>query len=110
MASFMEIFGGFLASPPGEGILRGEVCGLTVRQEKREMTVRLSLDELQPGDLLAFQNKGESQVGHVGMYLGDGKFIHAANSKLGIIVSDLSKWTDRLKTIRRLPELEPAVG
>lgn len=48
MASFMEIFGGFLASPPGEGILRGEVCGLTVRQEKREMTVRLSLDELQP--------------------------------------------------------------
>ncbi len=70
----------------------------------------VSLDELQPGDLLCFQNKGQAQVGHVGMYLGDGKFVHAANSKLGIIISDLSKWMDRLKTIRRLPELEPAVG
>ncbi len=70
----------------------------------------VSLDELQPGDLLCFQNKGQTQVGHVGIYLGDGKFVHAANSKLGIIISDLSKWTDRLKTIRRLPELEPAVG
>lgn len=70
----------------------------------------VSMDELQPGDLLCFQNEGQTQVGHVGMYLGDGKFIQAANSKLGIITSDLSKWTDRLKTIRRLPELEPAVG
>ncbi len=70
----------------------------------------VSLDELQPGDLLCFQNKGQTQVGHVGMYLGDGKFVHAANTKLGIITSDLSKWMDRLKTIRRLPELEPAVG
>lgn len=70
----------------------------------------VSPEELQPGDLLCFQNTDESQVGHVGIYLGNGKFVHAANSKLGIITSDLSKWTDRLKTIRRLPELEPAVG
>lgn len=67
-------------------------------------------DQLQPGDLLCFQNADETQVGHVGIYLGGGKFVHSANSKLGIIVSDLSKWTDRLKTVRRMPELDASVG
>jgi cell wall-associated NlpC family hydrolase len=66
--------------------------------------------DLQPGDLLAFKNADESKVGHVGIYIGDGKFVHACNKKYGIIISDLSRWKDRLYTIRRMPELEPAVG
>lgn len=41
-----------------------------------------SLDELQVGDILVFYGGG-----HVGLYLGNGEFIHAANSRVGVIVS-----------------------
>lgn len=36
----------------------------------------VSIDQLQPGDLIFF-GKGEQQIRHVGMFLGNGKFIHA---------------------------------
>ncbi len=39
--------------------------------------------DLKPGDLVIFS-------GHVGIYIGDGKFIHAANSKKGVIITSLS--------------------
>lgn len=47
---------------------------------------------LQPGDILVFTNGG-TQVGHVGIYIGNDKFIHASDSKTGVIISNLSdKW------------------
>lgn len=45
------------------------------------------LADLQPGDLL-FYNRGAS-IGHVAMYIGNGKIVHARNSKYGIVISDL---------------------
>lgn len=39
--------------------------------------VRISKDELQAGDLVFFNPKG-NRVGHVGIYIGDGMFIHAS--------------------------------
>lgn len=48
--------------------------------------------ELQPGDILVFTNGGKT-VGHVGIYIGNDKFIHASDSKTGVIISNLSdKW------------------
>ena len=46
---------------------------------------------LKKGDLLFFNTdpKREIPVTHVGVYLEDGKFIHAANTKEGIIISPL---------------------
>ncbi|MBR2786310.1 MAG: SH3 domain-containing protein [Clostridia bacterium] len=44
--------------------------------------------ELQPGDILVFSNDGVS-VGHVGLYLGNDKFIHASTSTTGVIISNL---------------------
>ena len=38
---------------------------------------------LQPGDLLFFNTSG-SGVSHVGLYIGNGQMIHAANSKKGV--------------------------
>ena len=46
------------------------------------------VDELQPGDVLCFYS-GSSYIGHSGIYIGDGKFVHAANSATGVIVSSL---------------------
>nr|WP_320131296.1 C40 family peptidase [uncultured Holophaga sp.] len=40
-----------------------------------------SLDDLQPGDLLYFNHTGgrRGRISHVGIYLGEGRFIHAAS-------------------------------
>jgi cell wall-associated NlpC family hydrolase len=43
-----------------------------------------------PGDLLFFR-LGRRRVGHVGIYLGEGKMIHAADRRHGVVVSDLSQ-------------------
>lgn len=49
------------------------------------------IGELQAGDLLIFKNG--SQIGHVGIYIGNDKFIHASDSTTGVIISNLSdKW------------------
>ena len=44
---------------------------------------------LQPGDLLCFYSGGD-YIGHVGMYIGNNMFVHAANSSTGVITSELS--------------------
>ena len=44
--------------------------------------------ELQPGDILCFYS-GSSYIGHVGIYIGDGMFVHAQNSATGVVISSL---------------------
>lgn len=47
--------------------------------------------ELAPADLVFFASKaGGSRVSHVGVYIGQGKFIHASSSK-GVITSSLDE-------------------
>ena len=50
----------------------------------------VSKDDLQQGDLVFFSSNGGSSVTHVGIYIGDGQFVHASTSKTGVIISDLS--------------------
>ncbi|MBK9740661.1 MAG: C40 family peptidase [Actinobacteria bacterium] len=53
-------------------------------------TRRIPLSEAQPGDLVFYFGGG---VHHVGMYVGNGKMVHAANPGDGVIVSDvLGPW------------------
>jgi cell wall-associated NlpC family hydrolase len=47
-------------------------------------------ENLQPGDLVFFKNTYKRGISHVGMYIGDGRFVHAAGRKHGVIVSELS--------------------
>jgi len=44
----------------------------------------------QAGDLLLFANTYKRGVSHIGIYMGDGKFVHAANHGLGVTVSSLT--------------------
>ena len=48
--------------------------------EQRSAGSSVSYDEAQPGDLICYD-------GHVGMYIGGGKIVHASNAKTGIKVS-----------------------
>lgn len=50
--------------------------------------VHVEPSDLQPGDILCFYSGG-SYIGHVGIYIGDNKFVHAGNSSTGVIVSEL---------------------
>jgi cell wall-associated NlpC family hydrolase len=47
--------------------------------------------DLAPGDLVFFHDTFKRGISHVGVYLGDGRFIHAAGRKSGIIISALSR-------------------
>ena len=62
---------------------------------------------LQPGDIVFFANTYKAGVSHVGIYLGGGRFIHAANSQVGTIVSNLNsaKWVEHYAGARRLMKM-----
>ncbi len=48
----------------------------------------MDFSKLMPGDLLFFRRGGRS-VGHAGIYLGEGKMIHASNPRSGVTITDL---------------------
>jgi cell wall-associated NlpC family hydrolase len=60
-------------------------------------------DELQPGDLVFF-NTLKSAFSHVGIYIGDNKFIHSPRAGGTVRVEDMSKsyWTKRFNGAQRL--------
>lgn len=47
---------------------------------------KISLSELQPGDLVFY---GGSSIHHVAMYIGNGQIVHAQSSDTGIVVSSM---------------------
>ena len=64
----------------------------------------VSRDNLKKGDLIFFDTskRRKGYVNHVGIYLGDGKFIHASSAKKKVVVSNLSKfYGKRYKGARR---------
>ena len=66
--------------------------------------VAVSKSNLQPGDILIFKNTAKTEIGHVGIYIGNGQFIHASNPKTGVTISSLSSasYQQRYVTARRI--------
>lgn len=69
-----------------------------------EMGVEIAPADIKPGDLLAFGNPAH----HVGIYIGEDRFIHAPRTGDVIRISTLSDRSD-LNTIRRFP-IQPRQG
>ncbi len=50
---------------------------------------RIAAADLRPGDLVYFQNTSSRGISHISIYIGNGKIVHAANERTGVLVSDL---------------------
>jgi len=50
------------------------------------VTRRVPLSQAQPGDLVFYFGSGTH---HVGLYIGNGKMVHAANPRTGVVVSNI---------------------
>ena len=70
--------------------------GVTVKMDDKK--------DLQKGDLVFFATGGGKRVSHVGIYVGDGKFIHAANSNRGVVYDSITSgyYADNYAGARRL--------
>ncbi|TLP69960.1 NlpC/P60 family protein [Pseudomonas nitroreducens] len=63
----------------------------------------VSRDALQPGDAVFFNHNGEGSTSHVGLYIGDDRFIHAPSTGKSIRIDSLdnSYWKRSYTTARR---------
>jgi cell wall-associated NlpC family hydrolase len=59
----------------------------TVAQWEYPGSVAVSRDQLEPGDLVFFDG-----LGHVGIYIGNGEFIHAPHTGTVVSIDSLSGW------------------
>lgn len=84
-----------------------QVAGIALPRDSRALSeagAPLAPDELQPGDLVFF-NTANRAFSHVGIYLGDDRFVHASSSRTGVVmVSNLSEryWRTRFDGARRV--------
>ena len=71
--------------------------------EQAQVTQVIDREELQPGDLVFF-NTMRRAFSHVGIYLGEGKFIHAPRSGAKVRVEDMREayWRTRFNGARRV--------
>lgn len=84
----------------------GQTIGLMLpRRADQQAAATQSIDkkELQPGDLVFF-NTMRRAFSHVGIYVGDGKFIHAPRTGAQVRVEDMhaSYWQRRFDGARRV--------
>ena len=58
---------------------------------------RVRMDELRPGDIVFFADTYTSGLSHNGIYIGDGKFIHAVDESTGVAITPLNSayWEQR---------------
>lgn len=60
-------------------------------REQSQVGKRVSINNLKKGDLIFFKTLGSRQINHVGIYIGNGKFIHASSGRGRVTVSSLSE-------------------
>ena len=70
---------------------------------QRNATTRISVRSLRPGDLLFFDQEGK-KASHVGVYLGDGRFVHAPSTGGRVRVDniDADYWKKHFVEARRV--------
>jgi cell wall-associated NlpC family hydrolase len=99
-----------LETYPGEGNLASVLRGRTTFQMSAEVprAQRIGLAKLQPADVIFFGDRGPrsqpAQVGHMGIYVGNGWFVHS--SEYGVALARLDGWYAREFAWARRPLVE----
>lgn len=80
--------------------------GIDLPRVSRDMAQngeRVERASLNAGDLVFFGRRG-SRIDHVGIYLGEGRFVHAPSRGKDVMVSELDSgyWATRFKSARRV--------
>lgn len=92
-----------------------QAAGVELPRDSRSISEAahpLAQDELRPGDLVFFNTLNRA-FSHVGIYLGDDRFVHASSSRTGsVVVSNLSDryWRERFDGARRVASPDTAPG
>ncbi len=90
-----------------------QVTGVTLPRTAKEMSRvgdKIALDDIKPGDLVFF-NTRRFAFSHVGIYLGDNRFIHAParGREVEVATFDKSFWQKRFNGARRLAGAVPGL-
>ncbi|HYO30467.1 MAG TPA: C40 family peptidase [Thermomicrobiales bacterium] len=103
MADFAMQYVGYPYVYAGEGPYAFDCSGFTMFVAKNVLGMDITHDmfvqvgmgqsvsrgQLQPGDLVFFQNTFRDGLSHSGIYIGGGQFVHAENESTGVRVSDI---------------------
>jgi cell wall-associated NlpC family hydrolase len=102
----------------GNSLTRGVDCSAFVQQLFGKIGVDLPrtaaqqalvgqrierLEDLRPGDRLYFWEKRRNKIGHTGIYLGNGHFVHSSRGRRGVATDLLAapQWLNTLVAARR---------
>jgi hypothetical protein len=86
--------------------LYGDVAGVKLPRTAAEQALVgepiTRLEYLQPGDRLYFWDKNRGKIGHTGVYIGGGMFVHSSHGRGGVATNYLSQsWLRTLVAARR---------
>ena len=75
-----------------------------IARDQARATTKIQKNELRPGDLVFF-NTMRRTFSHVGIYLGDGQFIHSPRAGAAVRIEDMHStyWSKRFNGARRVP-------
>jgi cell wall-associated NlpC family hydrolase len=94
------------------GYVYRDAAGISLPRSTRDMIVisapDVKLNQLQSGDLVFFATSGGSQVSHAGIYVGEGRFVHAPASGGTVKLDSLNKpyWQKAYLNAKRV--IQPA--
>ena len=83
-----------------------QAAGLVLPHNAKAISMfgqKIAISELQPGDLVFYKTMRHA-YSHVGIYLGNNRFIHSASTGSGVEVVNMqdSYWTKRFNGARRM--------
>lgn len=78
--------------------------------EQARLGTHVNRSDLQPGDMVFFRTAGRGRISHVGLYIGNNRFIHAPRTGKRIEITSLSNkyWNAKYAFGRRVKKNDPS--
>ena len=79
----------------------------TTAAGQNNLGTEISRTDLRPGDLILFYDEGKTKIGHTGIYISNGDFIHSANPERGVVIDNIntnSYYNERYIVAKRIVE------